>query len=308
MIFERIRHSSTNCICYLVSPQVCLACILFGHRTIPIEFYPFNFQHILERDSPTRCTQTFYSTFICRLYCKMRLFNQETLEYSLVPNETGNLSSKRWTNSFSSISRRLLFPLTVALSFCAGLLTTTVAQRSVMTVQKPADFNSELPLEGPPGPQYFRTTFTYNRTFGADPLEDPLTEDAWDSLVPLGQGTVRLSDSSQVYVLSVMHQLHCLWSIHQGFYRALHAEPTEVNLQDFPHIRHCFDYIRQALMCSADATLEPVDPVLGGVTGWNGTHVCSDFRTVAAWAEGHRTNNLKGFRGHHKAKDHHNSH
>lgn len=60
-------------------------------------------------------------------------------------------------------------------------------------------------------------------------------------------------------------------------------------------------------MCSTDATLEPVDPVLGGVTGWNGTHVCRDFGSLAAWAEGHRTNNLKGFREGHEAKSHHNT-
>lgn len=61
-------------------------------------------------------------------------------------------------------------------------------------------------------------------------------------------------------------------------------------------------------MCSADATLEPVDPVLGGVTGWNGTHVCRDFGSLAAWAEDHRTNNLKGFRQGHKDESHHHSH
>ena len=69
-----------------------------------------------------------------------------------------------------------------------------------------------------------------------------------------------------------------------------------------PHIRHCFDYIRQALMCSADATLEPVDAVLGGVTGWSGIHVCRDFSELAAWAESHRVNNLRGFRETHEAQ------
>lgn len=149
----------------------------------------------------------------------------------------------------------------------------------------------------------------------------------WRPIV--GQGTVRLSsDSYQAYTLSVMHQLHCIvsqchlikvhaeclcrligeWSIHQSFYTILHTTPGEAaDLHDFPHIRHCFDYIRQGLMCSADTSLEPVDMVLGGVTGWNSTHICRDFSSVAQWAEDHRTNNLRGFREVHKAHGEHGS-
>jgi hypothetical protein len=58
-------------------------------------------------------------------------------------------------------------------------------------------------------------------------------------------------------------------------------------------------------MCSADATLEPVDPALGGVTGWNGTHTCRDFGALTTWAEKHRVNNLKGFRESHESHSHH---
>jgi hypothetical protein len=61
-------------------------------------------------------------------------------------------------------------------------------------------------------------------------------------------------------------------------------------------MRHCFDYLRQTLMCAADATLEPVDPALGGVTGWGTARVCRDYGALAAWAEAHRVNNLHGFR------------
>ncbi|KAI0868266.1 hypothetical protein GGS24DRAFT_482894 [Hypoxylon argillaceum] len=170
-------------------------------------------------------------------------------------------------------------------------------------------FNIPPTTDGLPTFPYLLRTFSYNRTFGDDPAHNVFTEDAWDSLVPLGQGTVRLSNNSyQAYTLSVMHQLHCIWSIHQSFYTILHTTPGEAaDLHDFPHIRHCFDYIRQGLMCSADTSLEPVDMVLGGVTGWNSTHICRDFSSVAQWAEDHRTNNLRGFREVHKAHGEHGS-
>ncbi|KAJ3474802.1 hypothetical protein NLG97_g9688 [Lecanicillium saksenae] len=135
-------------------------------------------------------------------------------------------------------------------------------------------------------------TFWYNRTFGEAP-DHKGTAEAWESIVPLGQGTVRFPHESQnLYTLSVVHQLHCLWSIHGSLYstsRNNHAETSDA------HMRHCFDYIRQGLMCASDTSLEPVDPKLGGVTGWGNERVCRDYQQVVAWAEDHRVSDLRGF-------------
>lgn len=54
------------------------------------------------------------------------------------------------------------------------------------------------------------------------------------------------------------------------------------------HLRHCFDYLRQALMCAADTNLEPVDFELGGVTGWRFDKTCRNFEEVKEWAEVNR--------------------
>ncbi|KAI1177095.1 hypothetical protein F4777DRAFT_226451 [Nemania sp. FL0916] len=138
--------------------------------------------------------------------------------------------------------------------------------------------------------------FSYNRTFGSDPWLNDASDAAWNSMVPLGQGTVRYPrHSSQVYTLSVVHQLHCLWSIYHNYYdgRRPDASPPGEDVQS--HMRHCFDYLRQSLLCAADATLEPVDIDLGGVTGWSTPHTCRNYREVAEWAEEHRANNMRGF-------------
>ncbi|KAI8627284.1 hypothetical protein F5Y19DRAFT_477498 [Xylariaceae sp. FL1651] len=206
---------------------------------------------------------------------------------------------------------RLSLLLIIIVSFSAGVIATNLIHffESSHSGPKSPFANAPPSTEGTPDFPYLIRTFSYNRTFGADPAQNKFTEDAWDSLVPLGQGTVKLSNgTSQVYTLSIMHQLHCLWSIHESFYTALHAHPEDVDMQDFPHIRHCFDYVRQSIMCSADVTLEPVDLALGGVTGWDGKHICRDFGSVTAWAEDHRTNNLRGFREAHKAHSAHNPH
>jgi len=50
------------------------------------------------------------------------------------------------------------------------------------------------------------------------------------------------------------------------------------------HTAHCFDYIRQSLMCNADTSLE-------GKTeagpGWGSKHECRDYDAVLAWANDH---------------------
>ncbi|RAH86269.1 hypothetical protein BO86DRAFT_395707 [Aspergillus japonicus CBS 114.51] len=163
----------------------------------------------------------------------------------------------------------------------------------------PGYSNPSIPL------RTHKEVFTYNRTFGADPREDANTQAAWDSIVPLGQGTVRYPtpDTDQIYyTVSVVHQLHCLWSIHQSYYGVMsvnHSAQHAVHKEEEEHIprhmRHCFDYLRQSLMCAADATLEPVDAALGGVTGWGAERVCRDYAALAAWAEERRVSDARGF-------------
>ncbi|RYO87811.1 hypothetical protein DL764_008805 [Monosporascus ibericus] len=147
--------------------------------------------------------------------------------------------------------------------------------------------------------------FVYNRTFADDPWQNNGSDEAWDSIVPLGQGSVRYPPgSSQVYTLSVVHQLHCLWSIHRSYFRALASNPRNPDETVLPHMRHCFDYLRQSLTCAGDATLEPVDPALGGVTGWENPRLCRDYGLLTAWAEQHRVNNFRGFRESHDSHHH----
>ena len=83
--------------------------------------------------------------------------------------------------------------------------------------------------------------------------------------------------------------------------RALFAKPgvpiAGINMEHLkpPHMRHCFDYLRQALLCSADSTLEPWHPDLGGVTGWGFPRVCRNYDELKLWAEEMRTNDYEGF-------------
>lgn len=84
--------------------------------------------------------------------------------------------------------------------------------------------------------------------------------------------------------------------MHQYFLELTSDNPHEAtHHHDESHMRHCFDYLRQSLMCASDTTLEPLDPELGGVTGWGVMRKCRDYQTVINWAEAHRASNEKGY-------------
>lgn len=51
------------------------------------------------------------------------------------------------------------------------------------------------------------------------------------------------------------------------------------------HLLHCFDYLRQGIMCAADSTLELVDVDGTSTDGWGSTHECRDFDALFEWAE-----------------------
>lgn len=52
------------------------------------------------------------------------------------------------------------------------------------------------------------------------------------------------------------------------------------------HIGHCFDYLRQAIQCAGDMTLETAIPNDdGAVDGWGIEHQCRDWEEAYRWTE-----------------------
>lgn len=66
----------------------------------------------------------------------------------------------------------------------------------------------------------------------------------------------------------------------------LHPEVARAKIDEFNyHIIHCVDYLRQALMCAADATLEPNIPGTRIISGIGIDHQCQDYESLIRWAE-----------------------
>jgi hypothetical protein len=92
--------------------------------------------------------------------------------------------------------------------------------------------------------------------------------------------------------------------IRDGYYSALENQsPTIIGLKTSPdesalmhhgeHIGHCFDYIRQAIMCNADMTLEwaevsPSGKVIASVDGWGIPHTCRSWDDAVEWTLKHK--------------------
>ncbi|KAH7028213.1 uncharacterized protein B0I36DRAFT_205408, partial [Microdochium trichocladiopsis] len=145
---------------------------------------------------------------------------------------------------------------------------------------------------------------------------------AWDALVAghdavwiedpekwgLGEGIVAPYDHpntptpkpQQFYVISILHQLHCLNMIRFQYYQEVHRDsrrlsrassslPSAEEEEAFKwkvHVEHCFEYLRQGISCGGDLVIEGSSPIKVGrghatsVTGWGVEHECIDFERL----------------------------
>lgn len=143
-------------------------------------------------------------------------------------------------------------------------------------------------------------TFNQNESFAA--LVSQESDNAWGAMMPYGDGFVVVDDpksynlppgkdtvQGEVYDTSLFHQLHCLAGIRTFLSTMKQAIELNNSLlvneiildprQD--HMAHCFDYLRQSLMCHGDMTLEwprtEADGSRFAVDGWGIEHQCRDW-------------------------------
>ncbi|KAI0154556.1 hypothetical protein GGR57DRAFT_466025 [Xylariaceae sp. FL1272] len=84
------------------------------------------------------------------------------------------------------------------------------------------------------------------------------------------------------FALSMHHQIHCLGLMKHVFLKS--ERNQTVTPLDYRHMDHCVEYIRQAVMCHGDLTLEPL---LAGSTRtkiesdtWGSKHFCRDWNVL----------------------------
>ena len=140
-----------------------------------------------------------------------------------------------------------------------------------------------------------RHTFAFNQTFAEG---GPVADEAWESLFPSQGGFFRHPTISRERAnFAVFHQLHCLdkireayWVLYDGRVAARDGAPAAVFDPDNlpfhstpPHISHCVDLVRNALICRPDTTLELKDKEAGGVTGFGTEQLCVNWDKLVEW-------------------------
>ncbi|TKW57727.1 hypothetical protein CTA1_11529 [Colletotrichum tanaceti] len=134
------------------------------------------------------------------------------------------------------------------------------------------------------------------------------TKQKWLDIVPQGLGWIKLDHPQQyqdlpepikdfggpdqpVFTTSVTHQLHCLYGIAEA-YSGLKADPSGHGERMPWHVNHCFDYLRQSIMCAGDLAVEGQEKTfpdgIVGSDGWDGKHLCRDYGEIYEYLEEHR--------------------
>ncbi|KAH9899219.1 hypothetical protein C8Q73DRAFT_787130 [Cubamyces lactineus] len=154
------------------------------------------------------------------------------------------------------------------------------------------DFPAQLPLDIPLAGLVLSSDASH---FALD------ADDDWGALFPLSDGFTTLyprspspgdSESGRTFLISMVHQLHCLDVLRVTF---------AANRTDAPahaHVAHCLRYLRQAVLCLADATLEPDEPGMRGgrwehaASGVGAVHRCRDWTVLRRYLDEHPAEEL----------------
>ena len=145
------------------------------------------------------------------------------------------------------------------------------------------DFPAQLPLKVPSVGLALGTGEPY---FGLR------ADDDWGSQFPPSDGFTDLGAQNRTFLVSMVHQLHCLDVMRVGF---------ATNRTGFAHhFEHCLRYMRQMVLCHASTTLEPAEPVLVdgswryGATSVGSVYRCKDWMALRKYVEENPAHKING--------------
>ncbi|TLS27202.1 hypothetical protein PpBr36_04901 [Pyricularia pennisetigena] len=142
----------------------------------------------------------------------------------------------------------------------------------------------------------------------ASEFSSPATKQKWLDLVPKGLGYVKVDHperhnnlphrlvafpkNTTAFTTSVTHQLHCLHAIAATYNNMLinntNSSPNPDDMAPW-HINHCFEYLRQTIMCCGDTALEGEATTFPenetGSDGWDATHICKNYDQIHSYLE-----------------------
>jgi hypothetical protein len=136
--------------------------------------------------------------------------------------------------------------------------------------------------------------------------------DGWEEFSDSLPPPMELGDD-KIFSVAVFHQLHCLHYMLKEFNKLLdpsksehehheesepgHDHSGESQEEALKHVGHCFDYLRNSLMCCGDVAFEGQGSDIdeAGTLGEASYHVCKNYDKLKAWAQASRATSMKGF-------------
>ncbi|MCJ1358910.1 MAG: hypothetical protein MMC33_008910 [Icmadophila ericetorum] len=217
-------------------------------------------------------------------------------------NEKGSSSSTdgldseiTWVSPRQTVSKRFAYGIISFLCAVIVLLSVLVA------ILIPKTPKSPIP--------YFPThTEIFSRRL--DWEYGPGSDDLWAGLIPnsglvmikypekygLQTGIHTMEPNAAVYGVAITHQYHCLKMMRESFSGLSTGDPEYVEMLTAPedplqrpplmldHVYHCYDYLRQSILCQADLTLEWASYVnTSHIDGYGPPHQCRNWDDVYKW-------------------------
>ena len=99
-------------------------------------------------------------------------------------------------------------------------------------------------------------------------------------------------------IITVFHQLHCLYTVRRAYFAVNdELEDFDFGHERTEHVKHCFEYLRQTLLCTADSTVEPASSMVDNhlSEGRDAPRQCKDFAELRHWTEDRRMFEGHGF-------------
>ncbi|KDR68913.1 hypothetical protein GALMADRAFT_1353340 [Galerina marginata CBS 339.88] len=111
-----------------------------------------------------------------------------------------------------------------------------------------------------------------------------IDDKAWAATLPGQRGFVRLGPKGRSFSLALYHQLHCVNAIRFSYTVARDGLITDPKVlkSKVGHDNHCFQFIRQNILCRADSTpitLSRHNQTLSGA-GFGARHRCKNWAQV----------------------------
>jgi len=131
------------------------------------------------------------------------------------------------------------------------------------------------------------STNNTDRTILWESLDTTPGEVALDKKEAIALGLPRAQDfpwnqNHSIYLVNGFHQIHCLRKIHRWVTIAYH---NGTQLDNYQHVVHCMDMLRQDILCNADDTPLFSSPGAKKDAGNGQNRLCRSWDKLTTWAQ-----------------------